>query len=147
MVAGDPSLRNFSVGIQSTEASRRQRAIGFNCLNYMRTPESFLQRRALPNKEEMKLCKDGLRADIAFPNCWDGLQPDSFDHRVLMLLTPSMFRVGLALLLIRSVSFLYCTRLCGMSLVTPIVLVISFGLTEILRVSTKLMFPTEKYRR
>jgi len=80
MVAGDPNVRNFSVGYEPTEASRRQRGVGFNCLNYAGTPEAFLQRREMPSKDEMKNCVNGLRADIAFPSCWNG-DLDSSDHR------------------------------------------------------------------
>ncbi|KAF3933486.1 hypothetical protein ABW19_dt0206341 [Dactylella cylindrospora] len=80
MVAGDPTLRTFDDSDTTTEAYRRQMAIGFNCLNYAGTPEPFAYHRSMPDKDAIKNCKDGLRADITFPSCWDG-NLDSDNHR------------------------------------------------------------------
>ncbi|KAK3679925.1 hypothetical protein LTR78_000302 [Recurvomyces mirabilis] len=92
MVAGDPNIRNFTGPFPDTDLSSwptdptdqfflQQRAIGFNCLNYAKTPEPSLYRHQLPSKEYMDAnCADGLRFEMAFPSCGNG-QPDSKNHK------------------------------------------------------------------
>ena len=92
MVAGDPSLRNFTGPVPDTPLSfwptdptnqffLQQRAIGFNCLNYQAAPEPSLYRHTLPAKDFMdKQCTDGLRLEMAFPSCGTGAL-DSPDHK------------------------------------------------------------------
>jgi hypothetical protein len=92
MIAGDPTVRNFSGPFPDTELSSwptdptdqfflQQRAIGFNCLNYDKTPEASLYRHQLPDKAYIDAnCKDGLRLEMAFPSCGTG-EMDSPNHR------------------------------------------------------------------
>ncbi|KKK17434.1 hypothetical protein P175DRAFT_0532474 [Aspergillus ochraceoroseus IBT 24754] len=93
MIAGDPFLRNFTwpvpdppksdwTGDQLSQASLRQKALGFNCLNYAKTPEPSLGRHFLPNKTYLdEHCTDGVRFELMFPSCWNGKDVDSADHR------------------------------------------------------------------
>lgn len=68
MLAGDPGLRSYDPN------SLAQRAVSFVCLNYHgdspQTPE-------IPNVN----CPDGLRTQIFFPSCWDGVNLDSPNHK------------------------------------------------------------------
>jgi hypothetical protein len=104
VVAGTPSLRNFSGPFPDAELSSwptvpndqfflQQRAIGFNCLNYARDPEPSLYRHTLPTKEYMDAnCKDGLRLEFAFPSCGNG-KATSDDNRSHMKY-PSLVKEG-----------------------------------------------------
>jgi hypothetical protein len=67
MVAGDPSKRNMT-----TDPAGQ--AISYACLNYNgpATPETA----GFPTSN----CPDGLRAQVFFPSCWDGVNLDSADH-------------------------------------------------------------------
>ncbi|PWW76934.1 hypothetical protein C7212DRAFT_279251 [Tuber magnatum] len=87
MIAGDPTLRNFPYKdvekslwtVQDmTEAALRQKAIGFNCLNYHLPAQAALGMKTIPKDLS---CKDGLRAEVFFPSCWNGKDFDSPDHR------------------------------------------------------------------
>lgn len=92
MVAGDPFQRNFTwpipdppksswFGAESSQAALRQKALGFNCLNYNEPPEPTLYRHFLPNKTYLdEYCPDGLRLELMFPSCWNGRDVDSTDH-------------------------------------------------------------------
>ncbi|KAL0482213.1 hypothetical protein AKO1_013303 [Acrasis kona] len=75
MLAGNPMLRSYnSSAPTNTEESRRQRAISFACIDYSNpNPEVGY----IPNKN----CPQGLRAQVFFPSCWDGVNLDSPDHR------------------------------------------------------------------
>ncbi|KAJ5586753.1 uncharacterized protein N7459_002518 [Penicillium hispanicum] len=93
MLAGDPFQRNFTwpipdppksswSGAQASQAALRQKALGFNCLNYAKTPEGSLQRHYMPNKTYLdRYCTDGLRLELMFPSCWNGKDVDSPDHK------------------------------------------------------------------
>ncbi|KAI5297576.1 hypothetical protein KEM55_004506 [Ascosphaera atra] len=93
MLAGDQYLRNFSLpvpdppksewkGVETTQHSLMQKALGFNCLNYNAAAEASLYRHTFPEKNWMdQHCTDGLRLEIAFPSCWNGKDLDSSDHR------------------------------------------------------------------
>ncbi|TPR06893.1 Eukaryotic initiation factor 4E family protein [Aspergillus niger] len=93
MIAGDPFLRNFPwpvpdppksewSGNQSSQDALRQKALGFNCLNYNKSPEPSLGRHFLPNKTFLdEHCTDGVRFELMFPSCWNGKDVDSEDHR------------------------------------------------------------------
>lgn len=93
MIAGDPYLRDFPwpipdppksewTGKQASQAALRQKAIGFNCLNYALDPEPSLGRHFLPNKTYLdEHCTDGVRFELMFPSCWNGKDVDSDDHR------------------------------------------------------------------
>ena len=104
MIAGDPTFRNFTGPFPDTQLSYwptdptdqfflKQRAIGFNCLNYDKDPEASLYRHVFPTKDELdNNCKDGLRLEMAFPSCGTGAL-DSPDHRSHMAY-PSLVKEG-----------------------------------------------------
>lgn len=88
MLAGDPFLRSFPYRTiekslwqeqDRTEDALRQKAVGFNCLNYNEPANAALGLRAMP--EDPSKCKDGLRAEVFFPSCWDGKRVDAPDHK------------------------------------------------------------------
>ncbi|KAJ5637124.1 hypothetical protein N7490_007003 [Penicillium lividum] len=93
MLAGDPFQRNFTwpipdppksswSGDQVSQKALRQKALGFNCLNYDTTPEGSLTRHFMPNKTFLdEKCIDGLRLELMFPSCWNGKDVDSEDHK------------------------------------------------------------------
>lgn len=66
MLAGDPNRRSFN------DSDVAQRAISFSCLGGNGGQNSL---------DTITNCPDGLRAEIFFPNCWDGVNLDSKDHR------------------------------------------------------------------
>lgn len=92
MLAGDPFQRNFTwpvpdppksewTGAQGSQAALKQKALGFNCLNYEQTAEPSLGRHFLPNKTYLdEHCTDGVRFEMMFPSCWNGKDVDSDDH-------------------------------------------------------------------
>ncbi|GAQ08895.1 hypothetical protein ALT_6216 [Aspergillus lentulus] len=93
MIAGDTYLRDFPwpipdppksewTGKQASQEALRQKAIGFNCLNYALDPEPSLGRHFLPNKTYLdEHCTDGVRFELMFPSCWNGKDVDSDDHK------------------------------------------------------------------
>ena len=92
MIAGDTFKRDFKwpipdpptsewSGEQESQAALRQKAIGFNCLNYNGAAEASLGRHFLPNKTYLdEHCTDGVRFEMMFPSCWNGKDVDSDDH-------------------------------------------------------------------
>ncbi|KAJ5536109.1 hypothetical protein N7513_009295 [Penicillium frequentans] len=93
MLAGDPFQRNFTwpvpdppksswSGAQVSQKALRQKALGFNCLNYNTAAEGSLTRHFMPNKTYLDAhCTDGLRLELMFPSCWNGKDVDSPDHK------------------------------------------------------------------
>ncbi|PNS21185.1 WSC domain-containing protein 2 [Sphaceloma murrayae] len=94
MLAGDMNLRNFSnlpvpdpptyqwTPEESTQSALRQKAVGFNCMNYQRAPEPTLYRHFLPDKSYLDAnCANGIRLELMFPSCWNGKDLDSPDHK------------------------------------------------------------------
>ncbi|KAF2220746.1 WSC domain-containing protein [Elsinoe ampelina] len=94
MLAGDMNLRNFSnlpvpdkptyqwTPEESTQPALRQKAIGFNCMNYNRAPEPTLYRHFMPEKSYLDAnCADGIRLELMFPSCWNGKDLDAPDHK------------------------------------------------------------------
>lgn len=67
MLAGDPFKRSYTSDFAG-------QAISFMCLDYDNGSEQY---SALPNKT----CPGGLRAQVFFPSCWDGVNLDSSDHK------------------------------------------------------------------
>ncbi|KAI1495625.1 hypothetical protein F5X99DRAFT_115611 [Biscogniauxia marginata] len=96
MISGETSRRNYTLGDphspdppagswpslgQTTQDALAQRAIGFNCLNYLAPAEGSLFRHYLPTKSELDAkCINGTRIELAFPSCWNG-EVDSEDHK------------------------------------------------------------------
>jgi len=70
-----------------------QRAIGFNCLNYLTDAEPSLYRHTMPSKEYMDAnCINGTRIELAFPSCGNG-EKSSPDHKSHMAY-PSLVKEG-----------------------------------------------------
>ena len=65
MIAGDPDTRSY-------DGSLAAQGISFNCLG-ANLPET----NGMPNY----MCPGGLRAQVFFPQCWDGKSLDSADHK------------------------------------------------------------------
>jgi hypothetical protein len=94
MIAGDANRRTSSLEVpepdksfwgpkDKTQDALSQKAIGFNCLNYTATAiaEGALTRHYLPDRSLItSQCKDGLRLELMFPSCWDGVNADTPDH-------------------------------------------------------------------
>ena len=85
----DPNVRYQApladMGPWPTESQHvlAQRALGFNCMNYLAgvNPEPTLARHSLPHKSFLDAhCPDGLRLELMFPSCWNG-EKDSPDHK------------------------------------------------------------------
>lgn len=76
MVAGDPWARRLVVDVGNKEAQStlRARAISFACLGLPAGDHGLTS--FLPNRK----CPDGLRVQVSFPSCWDGVNVDSADH-------------------------------------------------------------------
>lgn len=93
MISGDKRQRNFTwpvpdpakslwSGDQVSQFALSQKALGFNCLNYAATAEGSLYRHFLPTKDYLDAnCLDGIRLELMFPSCWNGVDLDSEDHR------------------------------------------------------------------
>jgi hypothetical protein len=95
MIAGDTFQRNFTwpipdppqsqwTGAQASQAALKQKALGFNCMNYNKpsAAEGTLTRHFLPEKDWLDAnCPDGLRLEVMFPSCWNGKDVDSDDHQ------------------------------------------------------------------
>ncbi|KAF1935119.1 hypothetical protein EJ02DRAFT_362211, partial [Clathrospora elynae] len=93
MIAGDAGKQNVSVSLPDTPQSLwgpdektpkalAEKAIGFNCLNYGGSAEGALTRHLLPNKSFIDSnCPDGLRLELMFPSCWNGVSLNADDHK------------------------------------------------------------------
>lgn len=104
MIAGDPNVRNFTGPFPDTPLSSwptdpsdqfflQQRSLGFNCLNYGKTPEPSLYRHTMPTKDYLDAnCADGLRLELAFPSCWNG-ETSSSNHKS-HIAYPSLVKEG-----------------------------------------------------
>jgi hypothetical protein len=68
---------------QTNQHDLRQRALGFNCLNYgVHKDEPTLFRHYLPDKDFLDTnCKHGVRFELSFPSCWNGKDTSSPDHQ------------------------------------------------------------------
>ncbi|RAL09206.1 DUF1996 domain-containing protein [Aspergillus homomorphus CBS 101889] len=93
MMAGDTYKRDFPwpipdppqsewSGNDLTQDALRQKAVGFNCLNYEKNPEPSLGRHYLPDKTYLdEHCTEGIRFELMFPSCWNGKDVDTPDHK------------------------------------------------------------------
>jgi hypothetical protein len=70
MLAGSPGLRTLDPN------SPAQKAVSHVCLNY-KGKAPVPEDRPLPPVP----CPDGIRSQIYFPSCWDGVNLDSADHK------------------------------------------------------------------
>lgn len=88
MIAGRNLQRNFTLPVpdpqksdwsglgQDNQADLQSKALGFNCLNYDNTvaTEGSLYRHFMPDKAFIdENCPDGVRFELMFPSCWDGV--------------------------------------------------------------------------
>jgi hypothetical protein len=80
MLAGDPEKRSGSQAFED-------QAVNYKCLNYKGTPTDH---KGFPDQN----CPDGLRAEITFPSCWDGVNLDSDDHKSHMAYPTVTFEAG-----------------------------------------------------
>ncbi|KAK1060229.1 hypothetical protein LTR74_012048 [Friedmanniomyces endolithicus] len=69
-IAGDPFQRSYT-GLEAAPGA----AVSFVCLNY--NGGGPPQANYMPNVN----CPDGLRAQVYFPSCWDGVNNDTADHK------------------------------------------------------------------
>lgn len=94
MIAGDTNRREWKgpwpVPAESqwgpedkTQDALASKAMGFNCMNYNPGKnEATFQYPYLRSKSFLDAnCVDGIRAEIIFPSCWDGVNLDSDDHK------------------------------------------------------------------
>ena len=81
MVAGDPFKRSGGTDFAS-------QAISYACLNFNApaTPET----PSFPTTN----CPNGLRAQVFFPSCWDGVNLDSADHKSHMSYPATSYNNG-----------------------------------------------------
>ncbi|CAF3487852.1 hypothetical protein SNK03_012008 [Fusarium graminearum] len=79
----DPEKSQWEALGQTTQSDLAERALGFNCLNYDKTPEGTLYRHYMPDKSYLDAnCKDGIRLELMFPSCWKGGDAvDSENHK------------------------------------------------------------------
>ena len=70
MVAGDAFRRN-----ETTDGEVGAGAISYACIDF-EGPASK-ETRAFPNRN----CRNGIRQQVFFPSCWDGVNEDSKDHK------------------------------------------------------------------
>ncbi|KAI9462049.1 WSC domain-containing protein [Russula earlei] len=68
IVTGDPFVRSYT-------GTPESRAISWNCLDFNGPPAQ--QTPGFANTR----CPSGLRAQVFFPACWDGVNLDSSDHK------------------------------------------------------------------
>ncbi|KAJ7036815.1 hypothetical protein C8F04DRAFT_917588, partial [Mycena alexandri] len=69
MISGTPTLRSYN------GSDYAQQAVTFLCLDFSGTTTKYNQ---LPENVD---CPSGIRAQINFPSCWDGVNSDSVDHK------------------------------------------------------------------
>lgn len=77
----DPPKSDWT-GVDLTQTSLEAKALGFNCLNYAAAAEGSLYRHFLPDKDYLDAnCADGIRMELMFPSCWNGVDVTSPDHK------------------------------------------------------------------
>ena len=96
-MAGDTRRRNMTglppdhdnpksqwTGLDASQQGLAMKAIGMNCMNY-KSPgadEASLLYHYMRNKTFFdENCPDGMRAELMFPSCWNGVDLDPPDHK------------------------------------------------------------------
>ncbi|PIL30120.1 hypothetical protein GSI_07738 [Ganoderma sinense ZZ0214-1] len=74
MVAGDSTRRTYNA------SSFADQAVSFVCLDYSGAHNNDPDWAERPNFFD-HTCPDGMRAQVFFPSCWDGVNLDSADHK------------------------------------------------------------------
>jgi hypothetical protein len=94
MIAGNSLKRNFYgpqpdpqmsawTDSDKTQQALMEKGLGFNCLNYSAPPEGAREYHFMRPKDFVDAqCKDGIRAELTFPSCWDGTNLDSDNHTI-----------------------------------------------------------------
>ncbi|KAF2458108.1 hypothetical protein BDY21DRAFT_371012 [Lineolata rhizophorae] len=75
MLVGDPNERTYTDSLESRQLSFR--CFDANFGGEAGAPGTGADTRELPNRP----CLGGIRSNIFFPTCWDGVNLDSPDHR------------------------------------------------------------------
>jgi Domain of unknown function (DUF1996) len=77
-----------------TQMSLMEKSIGFNCMEPQnRPPENSLERHEMPDRTLIDTCRAGIRAELQFPSCWNGVDRDS-DNHTSHVAYPYMLRSG-----------------------------------------------------
>lgn len=71
MVAGSATRTSYN------SSNMEDRAINFVCLDYDSKTNDAGPQSTFPQRP----CKDGMRMQVNFPSCWDGVNLDSADHK------------------------------------------------------------------
>ena len=90
MIAGNSTKRTFFgpqpdplsatwTDYDRTQQSLMEKSIGFNCLG-SGVSEGSLERHFMPDRAQIDTCHEGLRAEVQFPSCWNGVDLDSDNH-------------------------------------------------------------------
>ena len=77
MVAGSPTRNSYNA------SNFADQAISFVCLDYsgqVSNDPAYAERQDI-NFPDINKCEDGIRYQIFFPQCWDGVNLDSSDHK------------------------------------------------------------------
>ncbi|KAI0692895.1 hypothetical protein BC835DRAFT_1276877 [Cytidiella melzeri] len=77
MLAGNPARISYNA------SSFADQAVSFVCLDYsgaIANDPAYAERQDI-NFPDVNKCADGLRMQIFFPSCWDGVNLDSADHK------------------------------------------------------------------
>ena len=105
MIAGNSAKRHFYGLIPDppmsswtwadmTQQAIMEKSLGFNCLHYRVLNEPSMGRHEMPTKDFIDdNCYDGIRAEVQFPSCWDGVNLDSANHTTHVAY-PSRLRNG-----------------------------------------------------
>ncbi len=91
MIAGNSTKRKFYGPVpdpdesfwddyDKTQQSLMEKSIGFNCMGNSVAPEGALKRHSMPDKAKIDTCHEGIRAELQFPSCWNGMDTDSDNH-------------------------------------------------------------------
>jgi Domain of unknown function (DUF1996) len=104
MISGDTRQRNFTLPTpvpeksvwkaeDMTQLALAQKSLGFNCLHYSNGNEEALNRFFLPDKTFIDTCYSGLRLEVQFPSCWNGIDVDSPNHKDHVKF-PNLVKIG-----------------------------------------------------
>ena len=91
MIAGTSTKRKFYGAVPDpdesfwtdydrTQQSLMEKSIGFNCMGNSVAPEGALERHSMPERAKIDTCYEGIRAELQFPSCWNGVDLDSDNH-------------------------------------------------------------------
>ncbi|KAI8974795.1 WSC-domain-containing protein [Trametes punicea] len=87
MLAGDTTRRTYNA------SSFADQAVSFVCLDYNNNHANDPAWAERPNFFEHN-CPDGMRAQVFFPSCWDGVNLDSPDHKSHMSYPVQAYNTG-----------------------------------------------------